>query len=81
MTRTSSPGKPRSDGARTKLEASEMVFCGTKKDGTMFLMTSSILPAGWLFSSAELITSTGDGELVRVRSLRRVPMTTTVCGT
>ena len=61
-------------GARTKLDASEMVFCGTKNDGTMFLTVSSRFALGWLVSSSELITSIGDAELVTVRSVRRVPV-------
>jgi len=35
---------------------------------------------GCAFRSAELMTSTGDAEFVRVRSLRRVPMTMTSWG-
>ena len=75
-TSTSSPGRPRSDGARTKLDASEMVFCPTKNDGTMFLTVSSRLAVGWVVSSVEPMTSIGEAELVTVRSVRRVPVMT-----
>ena len=76
MTRISSAGRPRSEGARTKVEASEIEFWPTKNEGTMFLTISSMLPAGWALSSSAPTTSTGEGELVTLRSVRRVPMTT-----
>jgi len=75
-TSTSSPGRPRSDGARTKVDASEIVFWPTKKDGTMFLTVSRRFAVGWVVISCELITSIGEAELVTVRSVRRVPVMT-----
>ena len=75
MTRISSLGRPRSDGARTNVEASEIVFWPTKKEGTIFLIESMMFAAGWVASSVALMTSTGEAELVSVRSVRRVPRT------
>ena len=53
-----------------------MVFWPTKNDGTMFLTVSSRFAVGCWTSSAELMTSIGEGELVTVRSVRRVPVMT-----
>jgi len=66
----------RSEGARTKLEASEMVFWPTKNDGTMFFTVSSRFAVGCWTSSCEPITSIGEAELVTVRSVLRVPVIT-----
>ncbi len=46
MTSISSAGRPRKDGERTKLDASEMEFCPTMKDGTRLDSVSSMLAAG-----------------------------------
>ena len=71
-----SAGRPRSDGERTNVDASEIVFWLTKKDGTMFLTASNMFAAGWDPSSSALITSTGDAESAAERSVRREPITT-----
>ena len=42
MTSISSPGNPRSDGERTKLEASEIEFCPTMNEGTALESVSSM---------------------------------------
>src|SRR5687767_4681781 len=44
MTSIWSPGRPRNDGARMKLEASAMEFCPTLKDGTTLERASSMFP-------------------------------------
>src|SRR3984957_20333522 len=46
MTSISSAGRPRNDGERTKLDASDMEFCPTMKDGTRLDSVSSMLAAG-----------------------------------
>jgi hypothetical protein len=80
ITRISSDGRPRSDGARTRLDASEMVFWPTKNEGTTFLIWSSMFAAGCARNSVAEMTSIGDAESVTVRSRRRVPVITT-CST
>ena len=42
----------------------------------MFVTVSSRFAVGWVVSSAELMTSIGEAELVTVRSVRRVPVMT-----
>ena len=76
MTRTSSGGNPRSEGGRTNVDASEIVFCPTKNEGTMFFSVSSMLAVGAAFKSSAETTSTGEAESVTLRSSRRVPVTT-----
>src|ERR1700680_1992617 len=46
ITSISSEGRPRNDGERTKLEASEIAFCPTINDGTRLDRVSSILAEG-----------------------------------
>ena len=46
ITSISSAGRPRKDGERTKLDASEMEFCPTINDGTKFDRVSSRLVLG-----------------------------------
>ena len=76
MTKMLSAGRPRSDGERTNVDASEIVFWLTKNEGTMFLTASSMFAAGCELSSSALITSTGDAESAAERSVRREPITT-----
>ncbi len=77
ITSISSPGSPRSDGERTKLEASEIEFWPTMNDGTMSDRVSSMLAVDWAARSAPLSTSIGADDSVTVRSRRRVPVTIT----
>ena len=74
-TSISSAGSPRSDGERTKLDASEMEFCPTMKEGTVFDSVSSMLPVDWAVSSLPVSTSMGAEDSITVRSVRRVPVT------
>src|SRR4029453_15787268 len=76
ITSTSSGGRPRSEGGRTKVDASEIVFCPTKNEGTMFFSVSSMLAVGDACRSSDETTSTGEAESVTLRSSRRVPVTT-----
>src|SRR3981189_2358391 len=46
ITSISSAGRPRKDGERTRLDASEIEFCPTIKDGTRLERVSSILADG-----------------------------------
>ena len=77
ITSISSAGNPRSDGERTKLEASEIEFWPTMKEGTMFESVSSMLDEDWAAMSAPVSTSIGADDSITVRSVRRVPVTMT----
>src|SRR5450631_3979997 len=77
ITSISSPGRPRKEGDRTRLEASEMEFCPTMNDGTRLDRVSSILPVGWAARSEPLNMSMGAEDSAAVRSVRRVPVTMT----
>ena len=77
ITSTWSEGSPRSEGARTKVEASEIVFWPTKNDGTRFLTVSSMLAVGCAVMSLAEMISIGEAESVVERSTRRVPVTMT----
>ncbi len=55
------------------------MFCPTKNDGTMSFSTSRTLVDGCVCSSVAPMMSTGEAELVSVRSVRRVPRTTISC--
>ncbi len=46
ITSISSAGRPRNDGERTKLEASEIEFWPTMNDGTRLDRVSSMLAVG-----------------------------------
>ena len=77
MTSIWSPGRPRRDGARTKLDASEMEFWPTMNDGTTLDRASSMFPEAGFARSAPVSTSIGAADSVTVRSVRRVPVTMT----
>ena len=54
----------------------EKCGCPIETEGVLFFKVSGRLAVGWLFNSEAVITATGEAESARVRSVRRVPMTT-----